>query len=556
MKKLLTKRNVIITVAIISAIIGGVVVTTNQPVQLMAINSPANPNASQQARQVLNYFYGLQNSTSNIDQVLTGQFAGFIDSGNFASNYNTNIQGVFTKTGEYPAMMVASYGYWSKEIDSKIAIDRANPIIIDYWNKGGLIGIMPHYRNPLCATTNSAYSPSWGCGDQVQPIVGELKDIMDPTKQAYTIMRNEMDRVAYGLQKLEDAGVVVLWRPFHEMNFGWYWYGIRDQAQYVALWRYEFDYLTRVKGLSNLLYVFGPNYQESWTTLPRNSPTYFYPGDAYVDVMGLSMYDVDPSQLNSKGGWDAVRSINKPRGVYEFGPPNNSSYNYSGLMTILKNTYPDAVFWGHWSEGWGLVSNPNPSIVMGDAYSITRDEVVLGAVVTVTPVSATATRTPTPNAPTSTSVQPSKTPTPVFTVQTPTKSRTPTLTVTFTPTKTATLTPSATPTATQTASSTSTFTATASPVPPIIVPTHTPTATPDAMVCVRVTWDRGLNMRPGSSMHNASYDYQHFGKGAEFPVEAIIEDGEGTWMQINEWIFAAMYLKSNGQTYAVVVECK
>jgi hypothetical protein len=59
-----------------------------------------------------------------------------------------------------------------------------------------------------------------------------------------------------------------------------------------------------------------------------------------------------------------------------------------------------------------------------------------------------------------------------------------------------------------------------------------------------------------ASMFNASYSGMNFGRGARFPVQAIFDNPEGKWVQINERIFSAMYLNSNGNTYAVEVDCK
>jgi hypothetical protein len=117
----------------------------------------------------------------------------------------------------------------------------------------------------------------------------------------------------------------------------------------------------------------------------------------------------------------------------------------------------------------------------------------------------------------------------------------PTMTETKTPTATMTKIPTATITPTWTVTPTATF---------------TPSPAADEMRCVLVTWKRGLNLRPSPSMFNASYSGMNFGTGAVFPVMDIFENVEGKWMQINEKIYSAMYLNSNGKTYAVETECK
>jgi len=46
--------------------------------------------------------------------------------------------------------------------------------------------------------------------------------------------------------------VVVLWRPFHEMNGDWFWWGGKDPDVFIQIWRHMFDYFTKTKDLDNL----------------------------------------------------------------------------------------------------------------------------------------------------------------------------------------------------------------------------------------------------------------------------------------------------------------
>jgi hypothetical protein len=43
---------------------------------------------------------------------------------------------------------------------------------------------------------------------------------LNPDSETHLRWMKELDQLADGLQQLKDAGVVVLWRPFHEMNGG------------------------------------------------------------------------------------------------------------------------------------------------------------------------------------------------------------------------------------------------------------------------------------------------------------------------------------------------
>ena len=94
-----------------------------------------------------------------------------------------------------------------------------------------------------------------------------------------------LDIIADYAKQLGD--IPVLFRPLHECDGGWFWWGsaTTDKETYKALYRYTEDYLTS-KGVHNFIYVYspgGPVEEEKY--LSR------YPGDDYVDVLGFDYYN-------------------------------------------------------------------------------------------------------------------------------------------------------------------------------------------------------------------------------------------------------------------------
>ncbi len=53
----------------------------------------------------------------------------------------------------------------------------------------------------------------------------DLEKLLTPGNETHDRWMKELDTIAAGLKELQDANVVVLWRPFHEMNGGWFWWG-------------------------------------------------------------------------------------------------------------------------------------------------------------------------------------------------------------------------------------------------------------------------------------------------------------------------------------------
>lgn len=83
--------------------------------------------------------------------------------------------------------------------------------------------------------------------------------------------------------------VPVIFRPFHEMTGAWFWWGATHATpeEYKQLWRFTADYLREEKGVHNLLYAYAPNVDG---ITGHDHYMDFYPGDAYVDVLGYDEY--------------------------------------------------------------------------------------------------------------------------------------------------------------------------------------------------------------------------------------------------------------------------
>jgi mannan endo-1,4-beta-mannosidase len=105
------------------------------------------------------------------------------------------------------------------------------------------------------------------------------KALADPNSANYKLLLRDIDSIAVQLQKLADAHIPILWRPLHEAEGGWFWWGARGPEPYKQLWKLMYDRLTKTHGLHNLIWVASSGTNPDW-----------YPGDAYVDVVGIDAY--------------------------------------------------------------------------------------------------------------------------------------------------------------------------------------------------------------------------------------------------------------------------
>lgn len=335
----------------------------------------ANPDASADAKRILDSLRGLQPGATN--SVLVGQNMGHIEY-LFEENLAAYYTGTKEKTGKLPAIFAIDYGY---EPPQPYNLEPANKVMAEHCEAGGLVTISLHPKNPF--TGGDVGDRSTG-GHPFEAILGE-----DPGVRARWL--ETLDAVAAGLKDLEQRGVTVLWRPLHEMNGDWFWWSVGMDGNYIsndqftALWRDMFDYFTNDKGLNNLLWVYAANAQLNDTTKPTD---YYYPGDDVVDIVALDYYYNDFSMLNNNGGYDRLARMDKPMGFGEVGPANwakaHPKGNYDTLQVInaIRTDFPKVryfTFWNGWKNGrrraWSaIVENQNPEKLMSSPEVVTLDE--------------------------------------------------------------------------------------------------------------------------------------------------------------------------------------
>ncbi|MBE7069584.1 MAG: hypothetical protein E7386_03695 [Ruminococcaceae bacterium] len=91
---------------------------------------------------------------------------------------------------------------------------------------------------------------------------------------------------------LEGDPIPMIFRPFHEDNGNWFWWGREYLAdeEFVELFRYTVNYLMYVKGVKSFAVAYSPNgpVASGMDYLAR------YPGDDVIDIMGLDYYHDHP----------------------------------------------------------------------------------------------------------------------------------------------------------------------------------------------------------------------------------------------------------------------
>ena len=117
--------------------------------------------------------------------------------------------------------------------------------------------------------------------------------------------KKKLDKIASVVLNLKGSNgelIPIIFRPFHEFDGSWFWWGANfcTPEEYKTAYQFTVDYLKNTKGVHNILYAFSPD--NSYTT--AESYLSRYPGDKYVDVLGMDNYG-DFNNQGSSGAKNA-----------------------------------------------------------------------------------------------------------------------------------------------------------------------------------------------------------------------------------------------------------
>ncbi len=287
------------------------------------------------------------------------------------AGYNDLVLELERQSGRRMGLVEADYFDWDYAED----VVAFNQPLKEHWNAGGLVGLSWSAPNP------------WTGGDAWDQSNANLNQLLDPNSAAGQQWLRQLDFAASGLADLQDAGVVVLFRPLHEMNGDWFWWGanihFNDSAPYERLWRHMHQYFTQTKGLDNLLWVYAasPYAGQSW----KKPVDFYYPGGDVVDIVALDVYDDNVSA----DGYEELLALGKPFAFAEIGPLNSRDGSYDNLFMLqqMLSRYPEAVYFLTW-HGWmengvyqhlPVAHNQNASELMNHECVTTLDEIDLGS---------------------------------------------------------------------------------------------------------------------------------------------------------------------------------
>ena len=316
---------------------------------------PVTPNASPEAVALLNFFYGLSGR-----HTLTGQH-------NFPNTRDESTLRTTRIYGKTPAIFGQDFGFAAPGDKDSVA---ARPAIVAECERqfasGSLIALCWHAVPPTAdEPVTFRPRPESGTSNKLASVQGRLteeewRELLTPGTALYQHWCAQVDVIAGFLKQLQAARVPVLWRPYHEMNGNWFWWGGRPgQHGTPALYRQLFDRLVNVHRLTNLVWVW------SVDRPGENAGSFadFYPGKECFDIAALDVYRND----FQKSYYDELLRLadGKPIALAEVGPPPG--------VAILEQQ-PKWSWWMSWASTGRGITNESVRALFEDSRSWSRSD--------------------------------------------------------------------------------------------------------------------------------------------------------------------------------------
>lgn len=317
--------------------------------------TPVDPEAIPQVGNLLNWLASLPDRADH--KIVSGQY------------HVDHVAAIQAETGICVGLIgdyfITPRGAWLD--DSRAATVRED--MLKHWNAGGIVTVHMAFQNPKTKGPNN---------DNDFTDVDMEAAVTPDGNPINTNLRAWLDRWAIHDQWLADRGVPAIIRPLHEMNCC-FWYGRRDPAKTIALWKYIFSYLTRTKRIHNLLFAYSPaNFRANFTA--------YYPGSEWTDLVGFDLYKdlTGGADLTSAdfAGYRALEGLGKPIALCEFGPkqashPSAEPVDYRKLIAAVKTHAPKCVYWFSWSAQWSMRAQDNSGVgeLLRDPWVINRKDI-------------------------------------------------------------------------------------------------------------------------------------------------------------------------------------
>lgn len=204
---------------------------------------------------------------------------------------------IYENTGKYPVIVgfdFYDYTGSKKELGWKsYQVEQA----IKWAEKGGIVTFTWHWLAPR--DKDGSYS-NWKNGFYTESTDFDIEQAINNTNsEEYNLLIKDIDLIAVELKRLQKENIPILFRPLHEAEGGWFWWGAKGAEPAKELYKIMYDRITNYHNINNLIWV--------WNSIDPH----WYPGDDYVDIISYDSYPSTRDHDTQSIKYDLANSLGK-----------------------------------------------------------------------------------------------------------------------------------------------------------------------------------------------------------------------------------------------------
>ncbi|KAJ6149515.1 Endoglucanase H/Glycosyl hydrolase family 26 [Penicillium samsonianum] len=196
-----------------------------------------------------------------------------------------SLEWVKETTGVTPAILGTDLMNYSPSAVARGSKSETIEQAIRFDKEGGINALVWHWYAPNCLLETE--KEPWYKGFYTEATCFNVANALGYRGNAtahrgngtdYRLLIRDIDAIAVQLKRLADADVPILFRPLHEPEGAWFWWGAQGPAPFKKLWNIVYDRITRVHNIHNIVWVC------------NTADSKWYPGNDKCDIATIDYY--------------------------------------------------------------------------------------------------------------------------------------------------------------------------------------------------------------------------------------------------------------------------
>lgn len=322
-------------------------------------DAPVDANATAAAREMYTFLH--ENfGTKTVSGMMTGEMI----LGTTDICKHKDMMAVYNVSERFPALVGFDFmNTTGRDENSSWMKDYSNTafsLAKDTYRKGGIPAFTWHWRDPS-RVTDAFYS------DQSSVCISSALNSDGAWNTSSSLYKNiirDIDKIADLFLQMQDEGMACLFRPLHEADGGWFWWGREGAANFRKLYQLVYHEMVDVKGVHNVLWI--------WNASP-DAPEW-NPGDGLYDIVSADIYNDAYDYSSCYPAFDKLKALTAGRKII--------ALSENGPIPDIQHEVDDEAVWSWWMpwyQTWngGFVNKTSSAEwkkCMTDSRVITLDE--------------------------------------------------------------------------------------------------------------------------------------------------------------------------------------